>query len=56
MDIHIDEQKMYVTNLYDRKIYRINLDNPTAGSAVALPNIPWLNNSCLLYTSDAADE
>mgnify|MGYP006254224755 CR=1 FL=1 len=36
---------MYVTNLYDRKIYRINLDNPTAGSAVALPNIPWLNNS-----------
>ncbi len=46
-DIEIDPENanMYVTNLYDRKVYRIDINNPTPGSAVPLPAIPWLDNS-----------
>ncbi|HMQ47430.1 MAG TPA: SdrD B-like domain-containing protein [Saprospiraceae bacterium] len=45
IDINPENTKMYVTNLYDRKIYTIDLNNPTPGSATPLPGIPWLNNS-----------
>lgn len=40
-----DEQTLYVTNLADRKIYAVNTNNPSPGSAVALPNQPWLTGS-----------
>lgn len=45
IDFSGDEKTMYVTNLFDRKVYTINMDNPTAGSATALPNQPWLSAS-----------
>jgi SdrD B-like domain/SprB repeat/CUB domain len=42
IDLSADEKTMYVTNLFDRKVYTLNMNAPTAGSAVALPNQPWL--------------
>jgi SdrD B-like domain/SprB repeat len=45
IDLSTDEKTMYVTNLFDRKVYTLNMDAPTAGSAVALPNQPWLSGS-----------
>lgn len=45
IDFSGDEKTLYVTNLFDRKVYTINMDNPTAGSATALPNQPWLSAS-----------
>lgn len=45
IDINPEGDKLYVTNLYDRKIYTIDIDNPTAGSATPLHGIPWLDNS-----------
>ena len=45
IDINPEHTKLYVSNLYDRKIYAIDINNPTAGSAIPLPGIPWLDNS-----------
>ena len=45
IDLNTDKTKLYVSNLYDRKIYTIDLNNPLPGSATPLPNIPWLNNA-----------
>lgn len=45
IDLSTDESVMYVTNLYDRKVYAINMNNPTPGSATPLPNQPWLSGS-----------
>jgi hypothetical protein len=42
IDLSGDEKTMYVTNLSDRKVYSINMNAPTPGSAVPLPNQPWL--------------
>jgi len=46
-DIEFDESRtsLYVTNLADRMVYTIDMNNPAAGSAVPLPNMPWLDNS-----------
>ena len=40
-----DNSKLYVTNLFDRKVYTIDTDNPAPGSATPLPGMPWLDNS-----------
>lgn len=45
IEINPENTDLYVTNLNDRKIYKIALDNPTANSATPLPGIPWLDNS-----------
>ncbi len=45
IDINPEQTKLYVTNLYDRKVYSIDISNPTAGSASPLPGMPWLDNS-----------
>jgi SdrD B-like domain/SprB repeat len=45
IDLSTDEKTMYVTNLSDRKVYTIDVDAPTPGSAVALPNQPWITGS-----------
>jgi hypothetical protein len=45
IDLSSDESTMYVTNLFDRKVYSINMSSPTPGSAVALPGQPWLSGS-----------
>jgi hypothetical protein len=47
LDLSEDETKLYVTNIYDRKIYQLNIGSsgtpPT--SATAIPNAPWLIGS-----------
>lgn len=43
IELSDNQDDLYVTNLYDRKVYRIDINNPTA--AVPLPGIPWLDNS-----------
>lgn len=45
IELHPDKNKLYVTNLFDRKVYVIDTDNPAPGSATPLPGIPWLDNS-----------
>ena len=45
IDVNPENTKLYVTNLYDRKIYTIDLNSPSPGSATPLPGIPWLDNS-----------
>lgn len=45
VDFSSDESTLYVTNLFDRKVYAINANNPAAGSATPLPNQPWLTGS-----------
>lgn len=52
LDLSDDGRYLFVTNLYDRKLYRIDLQNPTApvvpGAAQvkAYSNAPWLGLSC----------
>jgi hypothetical protein len=47
LDLSEDEQTLFVTNLFDRKIYQLAIGStgtvPTA--ATALPNAPWLSGS-----------
>jgi SdrD B-like domain len=47
LDLSEDEQTMFVTNLFDRKIYQLTIGStgtaPTA--ATELPNAPWLSGS-----------
>jgi hypothetical protein len=47
LDLSEDEQKLFVTNLFDRKIYQLTIGSigtaPT--SATALLNAPWLSGS-----------
>ncbi len=43
IDMNPVTDMMYVTNLFDRKIYMIDLNNPT--TATPLPGMPWLDNS-----------
>lgn len=45
IEINPENTHLYVTNLYDRKVYMIDLNNPTPGSATPLPAMPWLDNS-----------
>ncbi|MEL7426482.1 MAG: SdrD B-like domain-containing protein, partial [Bacteroidota bacterium] len=45
IELNPDLNELYVTNLADRKIYKLDADNPTPGSATALPGIPWLSNA-----------
>jgi hypothetical protein len=45
IDLSADEKTMYVTNLFDRKVYTIDVNNPVAGSATPLPGQPWLTGS-----------
>lgn len=52
MDLSDDGRYLFVTNLYDRKLYRIDLQNPkapvtpTAAQVKAYGNAPWLGLSC----------
>lgn len=45
IEINPENTHLYVTNLFDRKVYMISLDNPAANSATPLPAMPWLDNS-----------
>ena len=45
IDINPDNDQLYVTNLFDRKVYTVDLNSPAPGSATPLPSIPWLDNS-----------
>jgi hypothetical protein len=44
IDLNTDESVMYVTNLFDRKVYSLSMPSPAPGSAAALPNQPWIVN------------
>lgn len=48
MEMSPDDKTLYVTNLYDRKVYRIDAstNSPAPGSATALSGAPWLSNPC----------
>jgi len=45
LEMNPDRTKLYVTNLFDRKIYAMDANNPAPGSATPLPDMPWLNNN-----------
>lgn len=47
MEMSPDDKFLYVTNLSDRKVYKIDAttNSPAPGSATALPGTPWLANT-----------
>lgn len=45
VEVGPNSEFLYVTNLNDRNVYKISLDNPAPNSAAALTGAPWLSNS-----------
>ncbi len=58
IDISEDDRYLFFTNLFDRKLYRLEIGNPatvpTAVQVTAYNNAPWLNNPAYTCSNGVA--